>query len=131
MIKMLPKQDNFLDTFIVDFYSMRDEDLIIKPLIGWDVDNKLSYYVGSRNFSTDITISSDDRDGFRHVYIDVLISLQTDGGGIFRYETRLLSRNPYFNAMYRILKLCGFLSLPAWYLPVRLPPVCMNGLYYV
>lgn len=42
---MLPKQDNFLDTFIVDFYSTRDEDLIIKPLIGLGVDNKLSYYV--------------------------------------------------------------------------------------
>ena len=51
---MLPKQDNFLDTFIVDFYSTRDEDLIIKPLIGWGVDNKLSYYVGPRNFGADL-----------------------------------------------------------------------------
>lgn len=128
---MLPGQDSFLDAFIVDFYSTRDEGLIIKPLIGWSVDNKLSYYVGPRNFSADITISSDDRDGLRHVYIDVLISLQTDCGGIFRYETRLLPRNPYFNAMYRILKVCGFICLPAWYFPVRLPPVSMNGLYYV
>lgn len=128
---MLSGQDSFLDTFIIDFYSTRDEDLIIKPLIGWGIDNKLSYYVGPRNFSADITISSDDRDGLRHVYIDVLISLQTDGGGIYRYKTRLLPRNPYYNAIYRILKLCGFMSLPAWYFPVRLPPVCMNGLYYV
>lgn len=128
---MLSEQDSFLDAFIVNFYATRDEDLIIKPLIGWGIDNKLSYYVGPRSFSADITISSDDCNGFRHEYIDVLISLQTDGGGIFRYETRLLPRNPYFNAMYRILKLCGFMSLPAWYLPVRKPPVCMNGLYYV
>lgn len=61
---MLSEQDCFIDTFIVDFYSTRDEDLIIKPLIGWGVDNKLSYYVAPRNFSADVTISSDDRDGF-------------------------------------------------------------------
>lgn len=128
---MLSEQDRFLDTFIVDFYSTRDEGLIIKPLIGWGVDDKLSYFVGTRNFNADITIHSEDIDGFRSVYIDILISFEPYGFGIIRHEARLYPRHPYYNAIYRILRTCGFLTLPSWNFPVRLPPVCMNGLYYV
>lgn len=31
---MLSEQDDFIDAFIVDFYSTRDEGLKIKPCIG-------------------------------------------------------------------------------------------------
>lgn len=126
---MLTTRDNFLDTFIVDFYS--SNNLKIKPCVGWGIDDKLPVYVHTRNFNATMTISSEDLDGFRSVYIDVSISLQTRGGGIITREERFQPRKPYFNAIYRILRVCGFLTLPAWYFPVRQPPVCMNGLYYV
>lgn len=128
---MLPVQDGFLDAFIVDFYSTIDEDLIIKPLIGWGIDDKLSYYIGTRNFNADITIHSEDINGFRNVYVDVSVSLQPDGYGPMIHEVRLYPIHQYYHAVYRILKACGFICLPAWYLPVKQPPVCMNGLYYV
>ena len=128
---MLAGQDGFLDTFIVDFYSTRNEGLKIKPYIGWGADDELLFYICTCNFDATITIFSEDLNGFRSVYIDTSVSLQPDCYGHMIHETRLYPKNQYFNAIYRILRLCGFLALPAWYLPVRQPPVCMNGLYYV
>lgn len=116
---MPQERDNFLDTFIVDFYSA--SDLKIKPVIGWGIDNKVSYYICTRNFNATITIFSKDLDGFRNVYIDTLISSQTDGGGIVNQDYRLCPKDPYYNAIWRILRTCGFLTLPVWHFSVKTP----------
>ena len=72
MIKMLPKQDNFLDTFIVDFYS--STSLKIKPIVGWGIVDSLSYDILTNNFCATIKIYDEYTDGILHKYIDALIS---------------------------------------------------------
>ena len=46
-------------------------------------------------------------------------------------ERKFYPRHGYYNAMARICRACGYIGIPIEYLPVRKPPVCMNGLYYV
>lgn len=122
-------QDNFLDRFIVDFYS--STSLKIKPIVGWSIIDSLSYDILTNNFCATIKIYDECIDGILHKYIDALISFQTDGGGIISCERKFYPRHGYYNAMARICRACGYICLPIEYLPVRLPPVCMNGLYYV
>ena len=129
MIKMLPKQDNFLDMFIVDFYS--STSLKIKPIVGWGIVDSLSYDILTNNFCATIKIYDEYIDGILHKYIDALISFKTDGGGIISCERKFYPRHGYYNAMARICRACGYICLPIEYLPVRKSPVCMNGLYYV
>ena len=95
--------DITIDQFIVDFYSSYSSEIKVNHALE----------------------PLDNVDG-----LDVLIYRTIDCATISRH-VMLFDGTPYFNAMYRILKLCGFMSLPAWYFPVRLPPVCTNGLYYV
>lgn len=83
------------------------------------------------NFCATIKIYDECVDGILHKYIDALISFQTDGGGIISCERKFYPRHGYYNAIARICRACGYIGLPIEYFPVRLPPVCMNGLYYV
>lgn len=126
---MLPKQDNFLDAFIVDFYS--STSLKIKPIVGWSIVDSLSYDILTNNFCATIKIYDECIDGILHKCIDALISFQTDGGGIISCERKFYPRHGYYNAIVRICRACGYICLPIEYLPVRKLPVCMNGLYYV
>ena len=49
---MMLDQDNFLDRFIVDFYS--STSLKIKPIVGWGIVDSLSYDILTNNFCATI-----------------------------------------------------------------------------
>ena len=85
---MLPKQDNFLDTFIVDFYS--STSLKIKPIVGWGIVDSLSYDILTNNFCATIKIYDECIDGILHKYIDALISFQTGDRVFFSIDTLFL-----------------------------------------
>ena len=85
----------------------------------------------TNNFCADIKIYDEYVDGILHKYIDSIISFKTDGGGIISRDCKFYPRYGYYNAMARICRACGYICLPIEYLPVKKPPVCMNGLYYV
>lgn len=67
---MMLDQDNFLDRFIVDFYS--STSLKIKPIVGWGIIDSLSYDILTNNFCATIKIYDECIDGILHKYIDTL-----------------------------------------------------------
>ena len=119
--------DTTIDQFIVDFYHSYPSEIKVDHALGWSLFGiSDTIEISTKNFTSSIALEPlDNVDG-----LDVLIYRTIDCAIISRH-VMLFDGSPYFNAMYRILRLCGFLSLPAWYFPVRKPPVCMNGLYYV
>lgn len=83
---MLPKQDNFLDTFIVDFYS--STSLKIKPIVGWGIVDSLSYDILTNNFCATIKIYDECVDGILQLINQILMKLKSYGSKMKSYGSK-------------------------------------------
>lgn len=99
---MLPKQDNFLDTFIVDFYSSYSSEIKVGHALGWSLFGiSDTIEISTKNFTSSIALEPlDNVDG-----LDVLIYRTVDCATISRH-VMLFDGNPYFNALIKIYNKC-------------------------